>query len=62
VKFFSDRELRRRYGDVSAMTVWRWRQAGLLPRPTNFNGRNYTPEPAVLECDKHFQGKQVEAA
>ena len=43
-KFFSDPELRRKYGGVSAMTLWRWRQAGLLPQPVQFNGRNYTAE------------------
>jgi hypothetical protein len=62
VKFFSDPELRRRYGGVSAMTLWRWRQAGLLPQPTNFNGRNYTAEPDVLACDKNFLGCKGEEA
>ena len=62
MKFFSDPELRRRYGGVSAMTLWRWRQAGLLPQPANFNGRNYTAEPDVLECDKRFLGRKGEEA
>lgn len=62
MKFFSDPELRRRYGGCSNMSLWRWRQAGLLAQPTQFNGRNYTAEPDVLAFDKHFQGKREEAA
>lgn len=33
--------LKRLAGDISDMTVWRWRRAGLLPEPTNIRGRNY---------------------
>jgi len=34
-------EARRLNGDVSAMTWWRWRQAGLVPEPVVIRGRNY---------------------
>jgi hypothetical protein len=28
-------------GNISAMTEWRWRRAGLLPEPIQVRGRNY---------------------
>jgi hypothetical protein len=28
-------------GDVSLMTLWRWRRAGILPAPLTIRGRNY---------------------
>lgn len=34
-------QLKRITGNVSDMTIWRWRRAGLLPEPTNIRGRNY---------------------
>lgn len=34
-------QLKRLTGDVSDMTIWRWRRAGLIPEPTNIRGRNY---------------------
>lgn len=34
-------ELRRRNGNVSLMTLWRWVQKGILPAPLKINGRNY---------------------
>ena len=38
----TDAELRRIFGNVSAMTIWRWRKAGILPPPVVICGRNYT--------------------
>jgi predicted DNA-binding transcriptional regulator AlpA len=34
-------QLKRLTGDVSDMTIWRWRRAGLIPQPTRIRGRNY---------------------
>lgn len=36
-------QLKRIAGNVSDMTIWRWRRAGLLPEPTSIRGRNYWP-------------------
>ena len=37
----SQRELRGMFGNVSDMTIWRWRRDGLLPEPIVINRRNY---------------------
>ena len=42
-----DSELKRIAGNVSAMTLWRWRKAGILPAPLVINGRNYTRRSAI---------------
>lgn len=34
-------ELRRMFGGVSDMTIWRWRESKLLPDPIVINRRNY---------------------
>lgn len=34
-------QLKRLAGDISDMTIWRWRRAGLIPEPSNIRGRNY---------------------
>jgi hypothetical protein len=28
-------------GGISAMTLWRWHKAGLIPEPLTIRGRNY---------------------
>lgn len=28
-------------GGISAMTLWRWREAGVIPEPVVIRGRNY---------------------
>lgn len=37
----TQRQLQRIAGGISAMSVWRWRRAGIIPEPTNIRGRNY---------------------
>jgi hypothetical protein len=37
----SQREVKRRMGNVSSMTIYRWRQSGMLPAPIVMNRRNY---------------------
>ncbi len=34
-------EARRLAGGISDMTLWRWRQAGLVPEPMSIRRRNY---------------------
>jgi len=35
-------------GGVSRMTLWRWREAGIIPAPTVIRGRNYFRRGAFL--------------
>jgi len=37
-------------GNISAMTEWRWRRAGLLPEPIHVRGRNYYRKNAFLRA------------
>ena len=46
-RLIPDPELRRIFGGVSAMCIWRWRRDGLLPAPRKINKRNYTPASEV---------------
>lgn len=34
-------EVRRELGGITRVTLWRWRQDGLLPEPVTMRGRNY---------------------
>lgn len=34
-------EARRLAGNISDMTLWRWRQAGVIPEPLSIRRRNY---------------------
>lgn len=42
-----DAQLRRLVGNVSSMTIWRWRKAGILPPPLVIRGRNYSHKSAI---------------
>ncbi|WP_295392917.1 hypothetical protein [uncultured Thiodictyon sp.] len=35
-------------GDVSAMTIWRWQRAGIIPAPLKIRTRNYWRKSAFL--------------
>jgi hypothetical protein len=37
-------------GDISRMTLWRWGEAGIIPRPLTIRGRNYYRRSAFLEA------------
>ena len=40
-RLYPARTVRRMFGDVSAMTLWRWERADILPAPQRINGRKY---------------------
>lgn len=40
-RLISQPQLRRLFGEISDMTIWRWRQIGLLPQPIVINRRNF---------------------
>ena len=44
INLVSQRDVRRRIGGVSNMTVHRWRKIGILPAPVVIAGRNYWHE------------------
>lgn len=43
----SQTDVRRRLGNVSNMTIHRWRKAGILPEPVVIAGRNYWHEHVI---------------
>jgi len=43
----SQRDVRRRLGNVSNMTIHRWRKIGILPAPVVIAGRNYWHEHVI---------------
>ena len=47
--------------DITPMTNWRWRKAGILPKPVVINGRNYFNK-AEIEAVKRRFLEQSEAA
>ena len=61
-QLISDTDLRRIFGNVSAMTIWRWRDAGILPPPVKIRKRNYTRASVVAEAQERLMGRAGEAA
>jgi predicted DNA-binding transcriptional regulator AlpA len=57
-KFITGPELRRRCGDVSDMTIWRWSNDPRLnfPRPMKIRRRNYYREREVLDWIERRMG------
>jgi predicted DNA-binding transcriptional regulator AlpA len=53
-RLIPDPELRRIFGNVSAMCLWRWRRDGLLPQPRKINKRNYTPASEVAAAQRRM--------
>lgn len=37
----SQTRVKKQLGDISDMTMWRWRRKGILPPPIVINSRNY---------------------
>ncbi|WP_189453901.1 helix-turn-helix transcriptional regulator [Cognatilysobacter bugurensis] len=54
--------VRRQFGGISDMTVWRWVQKGLLPEPIKINGRNYWRESDVEALKQGRSGNSGKAA
>jgi hypothetical protein len=61
-QLISDPDLRRIFGNVSAMTIWRWREAGILPQPIKIRKRNYTPAHVVAEAQERLLNRESEVA
>lgn len=48
-------KVRREYfGDISAMTEWRWRKAGILPEPIQIRRRNFYRESDILDVQRRM--------
>ena len=41
-------------GGISAMSEWRWQQAGILPKPIKIRKRNYYRESDLIEVQRRF--------
>lgn len=46
----SQAQVRQLIGSISAMTLWRWRRAGILPPPIVIRGRNYNRRSDILSA------------
>jgi predicted DNA-binding transcriptional regulator AlpA len=44
LRLITDKQLRQKLGACSAMTIWRLRREGKLPKPRKLGSRNVTPE------------------
>ena len=55
-------DLRRMLGNVSDMTIWRWRRSGLLPNPMVINRRNYYRESDIVAMQSRLTDKSCEVA
>lgn len=44
LRLITDKQLRQKLGSCSAMTIWRLRREGKLPKPRKLGSRNVTPE------------------
>lgn len=53
-------ELRQLFGNVSDMTIWRWRKAGLLPKPVVIRRRNYYREREIAELQASLAASSEE--
>lgn len=51
-RLISQPQLRRLFGDISDMTIWRWRQSGLLPQPIVINRRNFYRASEIAEMQE----------
>ena len=51
--------VRLRYG-IGPMTLWRWTQKGLLPRPIKLGGRVFYPRDEVTDIEARLVDGQAE--
>lgn len=61
-QLISQPQLRGLFGEISDMTIWRWRQNGLLPQPIVINRRNYYRQSDIAEMQSRLSPKSGEAA
>lgn len=61
-ELIAQRELVRRLGGISAMTLYRWRRAGIVPEPTVIRKRNYWPADTVRAVVAAATASKAEAA
>ena len=54
-KYLSARKTRARYGDVSDMTLHRWRRHKNFPAPTYLSGRRYWRERELIRWEREQQ-------
>ena len=47
--------VRRHFGGISDMTIWRWVHKGILPAPVKINGRNYWREADIAAVQSKGQ-------
>ncbi|SDX55522.1 hypothetical protein [Thiocapsa roseopersicina] len=52
----------RAFFDISAMTEWRWRKAGVLPEPIVIRNRNYYQRRAIAKVVAAQQSQSAVAA
>lgn len=45
----ASKELKRRLGGVSDMTIYRWRERGILPDPVKIGARNFWREADIVK-------------
>ncbi len=50
------------FGGISAMSEYRWRQAGILPQPIKINGRCFYRESDLIAVQERFAGGDGGAA
>ena len=61
--YLSSKDVRAKYGNVSAMTIIRWIKNGRLPKPIKFNGskRNLWPLSELIEKERAATRDRVAA-
>lgn len=60
-KLYKSRDVRKRYGNVSDMTLHRWTKAEILSKPLYINGQRYWSDKQLEETDRRLSEK-MEAA
>lgn len=58
----TQRQARHLAGNISDMTMWRWRQAGIIPPPISIRGRNYWRKSVFLAALAQARSQDHDAA
>ena len=51
----SQPQVRGIFGGISDMTIWRWRQAGILPEPITIRNRNFWRTTVIAKVQQRFE-------